>query len=169
MVILIRSTDLEYKYLTQELRQKIDKYVQTFPVKEQVIIPALHLIYSKYRDIEFHHMEELAEYLQVPLSHIEGVISFYDMFRRKRKARHHIRLCKNLPCHIMGCKKLLELFEKITGEKANEESKNGRFYIETVECIGACSVAPAFMIDDDLYDGTKITEEKLYEILSKYT
>jgi len=65
-------------------------------------------------------------------------------------------------------KKLIELFEKLTGEERNQESKNGRFYIETVECIGACGIAPAFMIDDDLYDGTKITEEKLNEILSKY-
>lgn len=160
---------MEYNYLTQDIREKIDKYVNTFPVKEQAVIQSLHLIHSKYRDIELPHIKELSDYLQIPLSQIEGIVSFYDMFRRKRKARHHIRLCKNLPCHIMGCKKLLELFEKITGEKANEESKNGRFYIETVECIGSCSVAPAFMIDDDLYDGTKITEEKLYEILSTYT
>jgi NADH-quinone oxidoreductase subunit E len=114
-------------------------------------------------------MLELSNYLEVPLNQIEGIITFYDMFRVKRNARHHIRVCKNLPCHIMGCKKLIELFEKLTGEERNQESKNGRFYIETVECIGACSVAPAFMIDDDLYDGTKITEEKLNEILSKYT
>ena len=160
---------MQYTYLTEDIRQKIDKYLNTFPVKEQVIIQALHLIYSKYRDIELPHMEELSNYIQVPLNQIEGIVHFYDMFRVKRNARHHIRVCKNLPCHIMGCKKLLELFEKLTNEKANEESKHGRFYIETVECIGACSIAPAFMIDDDLYDGTKITEEKLNEILSKYT
>lgn len=160
---------MEYKYLTEDIRQKIDYYLKTFPVKDQVIIQSLHLIYSKYRDIELHHIQELSDYIQVPLNQIEGIVSFYDMFRVKRKARHHIRVCKNLPCHIMGYKKLVELIEKITGEKSNEESKNGRFYIEKVECIGACSVAPAFMIDDDLYDGTKITEEKLDEILSKYT
>lgn len=160
---------MEYVYLTQDIKERIDKYLERFPVKEQAVIQSLHLIYSKYRDITLEHMQELSDYLQVPLAHIEGIVSFYDMFRAKRNARHHIRVCKNLPCHIMGCKKLLELFEKLTGEKANEESKNGRFYIETVECIGSCSVAPAFMIDDDLYDGTKINEGKLNEILSKYT
>jgi NADH-quinone oxidoreductase subunit E len=160
---------LEYTYLTPDIINKIEEYKSEFLTKDQVIIQALHLIYSQYRDINLDHMLELSNYLEVPLNQIEGIITFYDMFRVKRNARHHIRVCKNLPCHIMGCRKLIELFEKLTGEKRNQESKNGRFYIETVECIGACSVAPAFMINDDLYDGTKITEEKLNEILSKYT
>jgi NADH-quinone oxidoreductase subunit E len=160
---------LEYTYLTPNIINKLEEYKNEFLTKDQVIIQALHLIYSKYRDISLDYMLELSNYLEVPLNQIEGIVTFYDMFRVKRNARHHIRVCKNLPCHIMGCKKLIELFEKLTGEERNQESKNGRFYIETVECIGACSVAPAFMIDDDLYDGTKITEEKLNEILSKYT
>ncbi|MFN3788063.1 MAG: NAD(P)H-dependent oxidoreductase subunit E, partial [Sulfurihydrogenibium azorense] len=112
---------MEYVYLTQDIKERIDKYLERFPVKEQAVIQSLHLIYSKYRDITLEHMQELSDYLQVPLAHIEGIVSFYDMFRVKRNARHHIRVCKNLPCHIMGCKKLLELFEKLTGEKANEE------------------------------------------------
>lgn len=160
---------MEFKYITPDIREKIDRYVNSFPVKEQVIIQSLHLIYYKYRDIDFKHMKELADYLDVPLNLIEGIVSFYDMFRIKRGARHHIRVCKNLPCHIMGCKNILKMFEKLTGEKANTYSQSGRFYIETVECIGSCSIAPAFMIDDDLYNGLNITEERLNEILSKYT
>lgn len=160
---------MEYIYIDEELKSKIDKLLKTFFTQDQVIIQSLHLIYSKYRDITLEHLEELSNYLNVPLNKIEGIVSFYDMFRVRRNAKHHIRVCKNLPCHIMGCKKLIEMFEKLTGEVRNEESKNGLFYIETVECIGACNVAPAFMIDDDLYDGTNITEEVLNEILSKYT
>lgn len=160
---------MEYRYLTPDIKENIDRYIETFPVKEQAIIQVLHLIYDRYRDISKEHMVELSTYLKVPLNLIEGIVSFYDMFRFKRSARHHVRVCKNLPCHIMGCKRMVELFEKLTGERSNEPSINGRFYIEMVECIGACSVAPTFMIDDDLYDGSKITEEKLYEILSKYT
>lgn len=160
---------MEFKYLTEDIKQKIDRYIQVFPVKEQAIIQSLHLIYDRYRDIQLDHMKELADYVNVPLNLVEGIVSFYDMFRVKRGARHHIRVCKNLPCHIMGCRNLLRMFEKLTGEKANQHSVHGRFYIETVECIGSCSIAPAFMIDDDLYNGLNLTEEKLDEILSKYT
>ncbi len=160
---------MEYIYIDEELKSKIDKLLKTFFTEDQVIIQSLHLIYSKYRDITLEHLEELSNYLNVPLNKIEGIVSFYDMFRVKRNAKHHIRVCKNLPCHIMGCKKLIDIIEKLTGEVRNEESKNGLFYIETVECIGACSIAPAFMVDDDLYNGTNITEEVLDEILSKYT
>lgn len=160
---------MEYIYLTEEIIQRINRYLERFPRKEQVIIQSLHLIYDKYRDIELEHIQELADYLKEPVATIEGIVSFYDMFRIKRNARHHIRICKNLPCHIMKYKKLLKLIEEKTGVKAEEHDPNGRFYIELVECIGACSIAPAFMIDNDLYDGSKITEEKLDEILSKYT
>lgn len=160
---------MELKYISEDMKREIDRYVEIFPVKEQAIIQSLHLIYDKYRDIQLEHVEELSRYLGVPVGLVEGIVSFYDMFRVKRGARHHIRICKNLPCHLMGCKSLLKMFEKLTGEIANQQSKGGRFYIETVECIGSCSIAPAFMIDDDLYNGLNITEERLDEILSKYT
>jgi NADH:ubiquinone oxidoreductase 24 kD subunit len=97
---------LEYTYLTPDIINKIEEYKKEFLTKEQVIIQALHLIYSKYRDITLDHMLELSNYLEVPLNQIEGIVSFYDMFRVKRNAKHHIRVCKNLPCHIMGCKNL---------------------------------------------------------------
>lgn len=160
---------MELKFLSEDMRREIDRYVEVFPTREQAIIQSLHLIYDKYRDIQQDHIQELSDYLKVPVGLVEGIVSFYDMFRIKRGARHHIRVCKNLPCNLMGCRGLIRMLEDLTGEKVNQKSKNGRFHIETVECIGSCSIAPAFMIDDDLYNGLNITEESLNEILSKYT
>ena len=163
------KNNFNYKYLNEEIRKKIDQYRNTFPYKEQSIIPSLHEILNYYRDIPFESLEELADYLEVPLNEIEGIVTFYDMFRHKKNARNHIRICRNLPCHLRKARKLVKQIEKLTGAEAGGHSVDGRWYIELVECIGSCAIAPAFLINDDLYDGSKIkTEEDLKNILEKY-
>jgi len=160
---------MEYKYLTKHLREKIDYFKNKYLVKEQAIIPSLHTIQEIYRDIPPEAVEELAHYLQVPLADVEGIVTFYDMFRFRKNARNHIRLCRNLPCHLGGSKQFLKMLEKLTGAKAGESSLDGKWYIELVECIGSCAIAPAFLINYDLYDGSKIkTEEDLKKILERY-
>lgn len=90
------------------------------------------------------------------------------MFRFKKNARHHIRICRNLPCHLANYRSLLEKIKELTGADIGKNSSDGRWYIELVECIGSCAIAPAFLIDNDLYDGSKLTEEELKSILEKY-
>ena len=161
---------MAYKYLTDKLIEKINFYLNKYPVKEQAIIPSLHEILYEYRDIPHEAVEELADYLKVPVSHIEGIVSFYDMFRHpKQGAKNHIRVCRNLPCHLGNYKKLVKMLEKLTNAEAGGVSPDKLWYIELVECIGSCSIAPAFLINDDLYDGSKIkSEEDLKQILEKY-
>ncbi len=161
---------MAYRYLTDRLIEKINLYISRYPVREQAIIPSLHEILYEYRDIPQEAVEELADYLNIPISHIEGIISFYDMFRHKKHgAKNHVRICRNLPCHLGKYKNLLELFIKLTGAEVGGVSPDKLWYIELVECIGSCSIAPAFLINDDLYDGSKIkSETDLKEILEKY-
>ncbi|RMD45368.1 MAG: NADH dehydrogenase FAD-containing subunit [Aquificota bacterium] len=159
---------MRYKYLTQDLLEKIGYFKNKYLVKEQAIIPSLHIIQEVYRDIPHEAIIELSDYLKVPEAEIEGIVSFYDMFRFDKKARNHIRLCRNLPCHMAGSRKFLKMLEKLTGAKAGTHSSDGKWYIELVECIGSCSIAPSFLINYDLYDGSKIeNEEDLKKILEK--
>jgi len=160
---------MKYKYLTKEIVKKIEYFKNKYVIKEQAIIPSLHTIQEFYRDIPKEAVKELSDYLEVPLAEIEGIVSFYDMFRFEKKAKNHIRLCRNLPCHLSGSQKFLKMLEKLTGAKAQGHSHDGKWYIELVECIGSCSIAPSFLINYDLYDGSKIrTEEDLKKILERY-
>ncbi len=161
---------MNYRFLTEKIQAKINYYLNKYPVKEQAIIPSLHEILYEYRDIPFEAVEELANYLNVPVSHIEGIVSFYDMFRHpKQGAKNHIRICRNLPCHLAKYRNLLSMMEKLTGAEPGGVSPDKLWYIELVECIGSCSIAPAFLINDDLYDGSKIkSEEDLKSILDRY-
>ncbi len=160
---------MNYRYLTPDLIEKIEYYKNKYMVKEQAIIPSLHEILEKYRDIPHEAIVELSDYLKVPEAEIEGIVTFYDMFRHPKHAKNHIRVCRNLPCHLAKSKKLVKMLEKLTGAEAGGHSPDGLWYIELVECIGSCAIAPAFLINNDLYDGSKIkTEEDLKEILNKY-
>ncbi len=159
-----------YQFLTQDIIDKIEEYRKEFPYyPQQLIIPTLHEILYKYRDIPEEVVFELADYLGIHPSEVEGVVTFYDMFRHKKNAKNHIRICRNLPCHLANYRNLLSMLEKLTGAKAGSSSKDNLWYIELVECIGSCAIAPAFLINDDLYDGSQIkSEEDLKEILKKY-
>jgi NADH:ubiquinone oxidoreductase subunit E len=160
---------MEYKYLTEDLIEKINKYLEKFPYREQAIIPSLHEILEKYRDIPEEALPELADYLKVKLSQVEEIVSFYDMFRFKKNAKNHIRICRNLPCHLGNYQNILEMLKELTGADVGKNSPDKKWYIELVECIGSCAIAPAFLINNDLYDGSKIkSKEDLKKLLEKY-
>jgi NADH:ubiquinone oxidoreductase subunit E len=160
---------MEYKYLTPDLLEKVNKYLEKFPYREQAIIPTLHEILEKYRDIPDDALPEVADYLKVKLARVEEIVSFYDMFRFKKNAKNHIRICRNLPCHLANYQNLLEMIKELTNADVGKNSPDGKWYIELVECIGSCAIAPAFLINNDLYDGSKIkTKEDLKKILDRY-
>ncbi len=160
----------KYRFLTEDIILKISEYLEKFPNREQAIIPTLHEILNKYRDIPEDAVFEVSDFLKVPVSDVEGIVTFYDMFRNKKNARNHIRICRNLPCHLGRYKDLLERIIKLTGAEVGKNSPDGKWYIELVECIGSCAIAPAFLINDDLYDGSRIKDEdSLKKILERYS
>ncbi len=118
---------MEYKYLTPDLIEKINIYLEKFPYREQSIIPTLHEILEKYRDIPEDALPEVADYLKVSLSRVEEIVSFYDMFRFKKNAKNHIRICRNLPCHLASYSNLLEVIKKLTGADIGRNRPEGKW------------------------------------------
>ncbi len=152
--------------IEESLRKKLEEHINYFPRREQAILLCLHEIQNHYGYVPREVLPELSKLLGVPLNRVEGVLAFYDMFDDKEPARHRIRVCTSIVCHFLEKDKLLKALERILGVRLGERTKDGRFKLIGVQCIGACSEAPVFMIDEDTYrfEG----EEKLKEILSKY-
>ncbi len=151
----------------QELLQKLNEHINYFPRKEQAILLCLHTIQDHYGYVPPESLRHLADLLDLPLNHVEQVVAFYDMFDRETPARHRIRVCVSIVCHLLGKKELLEALERVLGIKPGEVTADGRFKIVPVQCIGACAEAPVFMVDEDTYKFKG--EESLHEILSRYT
>ncbi|SHK51631.1 NADH-quinone oxidoreductase subunit NuoE [Thermocrinis minervae] len=153
--------------LDEALLKKLQEHINYFPRKEQSVLLCLHEIQDYYGNIPEFAIKELAQLLEVPQNHVENVVAFYDMFDRGIPARHRIRVCVSVVCHLMGNKRLIDALKEILKVDFGEVTPDGRFKLIGVQCIGGCSEAPVFMVDNDTYKFE--SKEKLHEILSKYT
>ncbi len=108
----------------------------------------------------------VAKHLGVPTSRVYGVATFYNQFRLTPLGKHVIRVCRGTACHVKGSLDILNILESELGIQAGETTKDLQFTIETVACIGACSIAPVIVIDDKYYGG--LTSKSVYKLINEY-
>ncbi len=109
---------------------------------------------------------ELSEYLDMPLSKLYSMATFYKALSLIPKGKNIIKVCDGTACHIRSSKSLLDEIEKTLGIKPGETTKDGKFSLETVNCLGSCAIAPVMVINDKYYG--KLTPSMLREILKEY-
>jgi len=131
-------------------RQEI---LESFPRDPDYIIEILH------------ELQNNNPYNYLPVSYVEGVASFYSMFSLKPRGRYVIRLCDSPPCHLVGSESLLEYLERKLNIKVGETTEDRVFTLEVTSCLGVCAVAPAMMINDEVYGN--LTFEKIDKILEE--
>ena len=99
------------------------------------------------------------------MNHVEGVISFYTMYKLEKPGKFHLQVCTCVPCCLLGGEELLEHVEQQLDTHAGHTADNGVFSVEEVECIGACSYAPAVIVNEDYHE--QMNPEKLDRLLDK--
>ena len=142
--------------------------LQKYEAKEENILYILHDLQdaSEENRLTSEDLKEVAAYVGVPLSRINGVVSFYSMFSTRPRGKYIIRLCQSPPCFIKGS---VNVYEELKGQlniSENETTEDGLFTLEFSSCLGVCGLAPAMMINDDVYGN--LTEERVTEILNNY-
>ncbi len=108
----------------------------------------------------------IARELQIPLSHLYGVLTFYSSFRMQPIGRHKVSVCLGTACYVRGGPTLIEKLQQVLGVKVNETTPDDRFTLEICRCVGACSQAPVVMIDDDI--AGRVNPSEISKILKKY-
>ena len=108
-------------------------------------------------------MLSITDYLGVTLSEIYSVVSFYSRFTLKPKGKHHISVCLGTACFVKGSEKLLDRVKEKLHIEPGETTKDGKFSLEEVRCLGACGLAPVFTVNDEVYG--KATVKMVDEIL----
>lgn len=108
----------------------------------------------------------IAEALNISLSEVYGVVTFYSQFSLQPKGKNRISICLGTACYVKGSDKILEELEKQLGIKCGECTEDGLFSIDSCRCVGACGLAPVMMINDDVYG--KLTADKVKAILDQY-
>ena len=146
----------------------MDRLEQYGPERENL----LALLHERQNNNEMNYipagdMREIAEYLNIPLSSVLGVVTYYSMFSATPRGRHIIRVCDSPVCDMKGSGPLIEALETVLKIRVGETTEDGRFTLETTECLGRCAVAPSVMIDEETYGGVAATT--LEPILERYT
>lgn len=108
----------------------------------------------------------IAQELDVPLSHLYGVLTFYSSFRMAPIGRHQISVCLGTACYVRGGPMLTEKLKQLLGIQMGETTEDGRFTLEVCRCVGACSQAPVLMVDDDI--AGRVDPSQVAKILRKY-
>jgi NADH-quinone oxidoreductase subunit E len=114
-------------------------------------------------DIE---MQKVARHVDIPVSRVYGVATFYNQFRFQPLGKFVIRVCRGTACHVKGSLDILLTLENELGIKAGQTSKDQNFTIETVACIGACSIAPVIAVNEEFHGG--LTNKSLVKLLAQY-
>jgi NADH-quinone oxidoreductase E subunit len=111
-------------------------------------------------------LAEVAEFLNVPLSEVYGVATFYSLLSTRPQGRNVIRICQSLPCYLKHAPMIIRSVEDELGIKPGETTPDGKFSFELTNCIGACDMAPAMLINHDVHG--ELTPEKIAQVLRSY-
>lgn len=94
---------------------------------------------------------EIAKRLNIPVSKVYGVVTFYTFFTMSPKGKHPISVCMGTACYVRGAEKILEEFKRVLGIEVGESTPDGKFSLDCLRCVGACGLAPVVMIGEKVY------------------
>lgn len=136
----------------REIPEKLVKIFQNYPNKQrEYLIPLLQDVQDEYGYLSEENLVNIAAYLNMPASKVFGVTTFYNQFRQIPLGKNTIKVCRGTACHVKGSSQILETLQSELNIMPGETTKDGLFTLETVACIGACSIAPVIVINDEFY------------------
>ncbi len=145
---------------------ELEKVFNKFAGKKGALIPVLQAAQEIYGYLPAEVLKEISANLQIPLSKIYGVVTFYAQFHLKPRGRNIIRVCLGTACHVRGGAKVAEAVTKAVGIKDGETSEDLRYTFESVACLGACGLAPVMMVNDDTHG--RLTPDMVAGLLEQY-
>jgi NADH-quinone oxidoreductase subunit E len=146
----------------------MDKFSYLNEIKKErcSLIKGLQLVQEKDYFISDEAIMAISSYFSVPEAEVEGVVSFYAQFKRTKPGKYQISLCDGTACHIKGASLILDWISTELGISDGETDENGIFSLETVACLGCCSLAPVLSINGKVYG--KLDRKSTIKILKEY-
>ena len=145
----------------------IDAITERHSVEPGSAIPILQEIQSVYGYIDPLAVERAAKNMKVSSSSLFGILTFYAQFRTVPLGENTVLVCHGTACHLAGAERIADILADETGAREGETSKDGKFTIERVACLGCCSLAPCIMLNENTYG--KLTPEAVNKLVSKIT
>jgi NADH-quinone oxidoreductase subunit E len=145
---------------------EVDTIVERYGGKESAILGILQDIQSKEKYLPKEALEYVSEKMHIPLAQVFRIATFYNALSLKPRGRHKIDVCLGTACHVRGGGKIVEKLERDLGISVGDTTKDNRFTLESVRCLGCCSLGPVAVIDGDVYG--RLAQEKVPNLLKEY-
>jgi NADH:ubiquinone oxidoreductase subunit E len=139
--------------LMSEIREKVDALIGRIGKTPEKAIPLLQAVQKEFRFIPVEAIEHIAANTEMTETKLYGVATFYSQFRLSPVGENIIRVCHGTACHVAGATGITEALEKRLGIKDGETTADGRYTLESVACLGCCSLAPVVAVNDDIHGG----------------
>jgi NADH-quinone oxidoreductase subunit E len=130
------------------------------------LIPILQAVQEAEGYLSRESVEMIGSHLNLPVSRIFGVATFYNQFRFEPTGKFHIQICRGTACHVKGSAKLLDSLTKALGVSPGKTTKDGLFSLEVVACIGACGLAPVISVNGEFH--ARVENDQVADILDTY-
>jgi len=145
----------------------IQEILEGYPhAQRDSLIPILQDVQEKQGYLSRESVEAVGKALDIPVSKIYGVATFYNQFRFTPQGRFHIQVCRGTACHVKGSLAVLDALKRELKVEAGETTRDGMFSLEVVACIGACGLAPVMNIDGNFH--ANLTTQMIPGIINQY-
>lgn len=152
--------------LNDEKTRIVHEVCESFGNRPGDIIHILHGVQGKLGYLPAEVQELISRQIHMPVSQIYGIVSFYSFFTMEPKGKYPVSVCLGTACHVRGCDKILEEFTRVLGIGVGQCTPDGKFSIDCLRCVGACSLAPVAMIGEKVYG--RLTPDKIAGIIAEY-
>jgi len=139
---------------------KLPDIFDRYPRSPESLIAVLQDIQKEFQFLPCEALEETARMLDVPLSKVFSVSTFYNAFSLKPRGEKVVRICVGTACHIRGASVIQDQIESALGIKAGGTTSDGKFSIEVVACVGACAMAPVVIVNDKYHGSVNVSTVK---------
>jgi len=146
--------------------QKADEIIGRHPAQKEVLIQLLLDIQSEFNWIPKEAILRISTRLQIPISQVYRVASFYKAMSLTPKGKHIVSVCLGTACHVRGGSRIIDKAEESLNIKAGETTQDMKFTLERVNCLGCCAIGPVVKVDRDYYG--KVAPAKVKEVLKSY-
>lgn len=149
-----------------EMFAELDEFIESLNCDDRELIAILHKAQGIFGYLPIVVQSHIAKKLNINVSRVYGVVTFYSFFTMVPKGEYVINVCLGTACFVRGAQPVLEKFEELLGIKNGETTSDGKFTITSLRCVGACALAPVVQINGKTYGNVKLDE--VAKILAEY-
>ncbi len=145
---------------------EIDTIIKQYGEKESAILAILQDIQTKEKYLPKEVLEQVSQKMRIPMANIFRIATFYNALSIKPRGRHKVDVCLGTACHVRGGNKIIDKLSRDLGIQVGETTKDKRFTLELVRCVGCCSLGPVMVVDGNVFG--RLTQEKVPGLLKEF-